>query len=293
MDLSALDLAVAGGAGFLAGGINAIAGGGTLVSFPALVALGVPAVQANITNTVALCPGYFGGAHSQRRDLAPQRRRLPWLAAAGVLGGLIGSVVLILTPNDAFRAVVPFLILIACGLLAVQDRLRRWLRRSHPEGTEESEASEASEAEGGSGAAAGSGGPGSSGAVGASAPPAGSTDIRPHLGLMVAVFLASIYGGFFGVGLGIMLLAVLGVFLDDSLVHLNALKSALALVINVTAALFFVFSGKVVWSAAAVMAVTSLLGGAAGGRLATRMKPEVLRVAVVIFGCAVAAKLWL
>jgi uncharacterized membrane protein YfcA len=115
---------------------------------------------------------------------------------------------------------------------------------------------------------------------------------RPTVPALAAVFLAAIYGGFFGAGLGIMLLAILGVFLDDSLIRLNALKSALALVINVLAALFFLFSGKVVWSAALVMAVTSLVGGGVGGRLAVRLRPDVLRVAVVVFGLAVAVTFW-
>jgi uncharacterized membrane protein YfcA len=263
VELGVLDLVVAGGAGFLAGGVNAVAGGGTLISFPALVALGVPAVNANITNTVALCPGYFGAAHSQRAELAPQRHRLPWMAVVAGIGGLLGSILLTFTSNDTFRAVVPFLIVGACALLAVQEPLRRWLRRSHPDPAQ---------------------------AAGASA--AVDLTTRPSIPLLAGVFLAAIYGGFFGAGLSIMLLAVLGVLLDDSLIRLNALKSALALVINVMAALFFVFSGEVVWSAAIVMAVTSLLGGALGGRLANRLKPNVLRVAVVVFGLAVAVKFW-
>jgi uncharacterized membrane protein YfcA len=266
VDLSAVDLVVAGGAGFLAGAVNAVAGGGTLISFPALVALGIPVVNANITNTVALCPGYFGAAWSQRVALAPQRPRLPWLMAVAATGGLIGSIVLVFTSDDAFQFIVPFFILAACALLAAQDRLRRWLRRSHPDGARPVGAAPAT------------------GAVVVTSP--------PPLSLLAAVFAGAIYGGFFGAGLGIMLLAVMGIVLDDSLVELNALKSALALVINLTAALFFVFSGKVEWAAAAVMAVTSLAGGAAGGRVATRLKPNVLRVAVIIFGVAVAVKFW-
>jgi len=265
VDLSAADLVVAGIAGFLAGGVNAVAGGGTLISFPALVALGVPAVNANITNTVALCPGYFGAAWSQRTALAPQRPRLPWLMSVAAVGGLIGSIVLVFTSDAAFRFIVPFFILAACALLAAQDRLRRWLRRSHPDGARP---------------------------VGAAAAAPVTVTTPPPLSLIVAVFFGAIYGGFFGAGLGIMLLAVMGIVLDDSLTELNALKSALALVINLTAALFFVFSGKVEWAAAAVMAVTSLVGGAAGGRVATRLKPNVLRVAVIIFGVAVAVKFW-
>jgi uncharacterized membrane protein YfcA len=262
MELSALDLVIAGGAGFLAGGVNAIAGGGTLISFPTLVALGVPAVNANITNTVALCPGYFGGALGQREELRPQRDRLPPLAIVAGVGGLLGSIVLTLTSNATFKAVVPFLIVGACALLALQEPLRRWLRRHHADPP----------------------------------PAAGAATVevatRPTVPLLAGVFLSAIYGGFFGAGLGIMLLAVLGVFLDDSLIRLNALKSALALVINLLAALFFVLSGKVVWAAAIVMAVTSLIGGGVGGRMARRLRPDVLRAAVVLFGLAVAITFW-
>jgi hypothetical protein len=265
VDLGAVDLAVAGVAGFLAGGVNAVAGGGTLISFPALVAIGVPVVNANITNTVALCPGYFGAAWSQRRALAPQRPRMPWLAAVAAVGGLIGSVVLVFTSDAAFRVIVPFFILAACGLLAAQEPLRRWLRRSHP----------------------------SAQPVGAAPATHPVVTTPPPLSILVAVFIGGVYGGFFGAGLGIMLLAVMGIVLDDSLTELNAVKSALALVINFTAALFFVFSGKVEWAAAAVMAVTSLVGGAAGGRVATRLKPSVLRAAVIVFGVAVALKFWI
>jgi uncharacterized membrane protein YfcA len=267
VDLSALDLVVAGVAGFLAGGVNAVAGGGTLISFPALVALGVPAVNANITNTVALCPGYFGAAYSQRVALASQRGRLPWMAAVAAAGGLVGSIVLVFTSDDAFRFIVPFFILAACALLAAQDPLRQWLRRSHPDGAK------------GVGAAAAD-------------PAAVAVATRPGWPLLAAVFAGAVYGGFFGAGLGIMLLAIMGILLDDSLVHLNALKSALALVVNLTAAVFFLFSGKVLWSAAVVMAVTSLAGGGLGGRVATHLKPTVLRVAVIVFGIAVAVRFW-
>jgi uncharacterized membrane protein YfcA len=263
MELGALDLAIAGGAGFLAGGVNAIAGGGTLISFPTLVALGVPAVNANITNTVALCPGYFGGAMGQREELVPQRGRLPALSIVAGLGGLLGSILLTQTSNATFKAVVPFLIVAACVLLALQEPLRRWLRRHHADPPRAAGAASAVE-----------------------------VATRPSVPALVGVFLAAIYGGFFGAGLGIMLLAILGVFLDDSLIRLNALKSALALVINLLAALFFLFSGKVVWAAALVMAVTSLLGGGVGGRLAVRLRPDVLRVAVVVFGLAVAVTFW-
>jgi uncharacterized membrane protein YfcA len=253
---TAADLLIAGAAGFAAGGINAVAGGGTLVSFPALVALGVPAISANVTNTVALVPGYFGGAYAQRRDLADFATHLRSLLVVAGVGGLIGSVLLVLSPESFFRGIVPWLILLACGLLASGEAVKRWLARRRA-------------------------------AQGRAHRPVGPVPL--HL----AVLGAAVYGGYFGAGLGIMLLAVLGLALDDPLPRVNALKQALSFVINVLAASFFVFSGKVVWTYAAVMAVTSLLGGNVGGRLVDRLRPTVLRAVVVVFGTLVALRMLL
>ncbi len=243
---------IAGVAAVIAGAINAVAGGGTLVSFPTLLALGVPPVSANITNTVALCPGYLGGAIAQRSELVGQRDRVRRLLVAAAAGGLGGSILLVLTSDKVFRELVPWLILLATFLLAFQDRIRRWL----PSGS----------------------------SAGESAPYPNHTD---PAWLPLPVFLTAIYGGYFGAGLGIMLLAVLGLALHERLNRLNALKQVLALVINVVAALFFVFTGKVYWGFAVVMAVGSLLGGNLGGRLAHRLDPQVLRAVVVVFGTAV------
>ncbi len=243
--------ALAGVAAFAAGGVNALAGGGTLISFPVLVALGVPPVAANVTNTVALSPGYLGGAFAQRAVISAQHDRVRRLGVVAAAGGLAGSILLVLTSDDAFRAVVPVLLFAAASLLAAQDRIRSWLRI---------------------------------GAPGSSAAQAGA---EPRW-LAVPIFVVSVYGGYFGAGLGIMLLAVLGIVLHDRLDRLNGLKQVLSLVINLTAALFFSASGKVYWSVAAVMAVGSLVGGSAGGRLAGKVRPERLRVAVVSIGFTVA-----
>lgn len=128
--LTGTELALAGLAAAAAGLTNALAGGGTLISFPALVALGVPEVVANITNTVALCPGYVGGALAQRKDLAGQKKRLMMLVPAGIVGGLIGGILLLYVSEQVFHILVPFLILLAAALLAVQDRVRDWIRRA-------------------------------------------------------------------------------------------------------------------------------------------------------------------
>jgi hypothetical protein len=229
--------------------VNAVAGGGTLITFPVLTAVGVPAVPANITNTVALCPGFLGASLAQRAALQGQRHRLPILAPAAALGGVLGGALLLATEEDTFRGIIPFLLLLASGLLAVQDRLRVWLVRWkwHHD------------------------------------PPHVST-----ARVALALFVGAVYGGYFGAGLGVMMLAMFGLLLDDSLTRLNALKSVLSMVINVAAALFFVFSGEVLWPVAAVMAAGALLGGAFGGRIVSRIRPETLRHVVVTIGVVAA-----
>src|SRR5512136_2949905 len=243
--LSLLFIALAGMAG---GAVNALAGGGTLITFPVLTAVGIPLVAASITNTVALSPGYFGATLAQLKDLQGQSRRMKLLLPTGAIGGIVGGLLLLNTTDKAFRELVPFLILMAAGLLAAQDRLRGWLLRRLAQS-------------------------GRSGVHEAWAIP--------------PVFLASIYGGYFGAGLSVIVLAVLGLVLEDTLTRLNGLKQAIAFSVNVAAAIFFIFSGQVVWLAAIVMAVGALIGGALGGRLAGRVKPSSLRRVVVTIGVIV------
>ena len=274
MHLTPTDQLAAGAAALVAGVVNALAGGGTLISFPALVAIGVPAVAANVTNTVSLLPGYLAGAWAQRDDLRPQLAAARTLTAVSAVGGLAGSVLLVLLPAAAFRIVVPYLILLACGLLAFGDRLRPRPRA----GTDPTPGAPASPA-------------------GAPAPPeAPQADRHPPdrhpLAFSATIFLGAAYGGFFGAGLGIMLLALLGIFRTEPLRQLNALKQALSFVINLVAAVFFLFSGKVVWGLVPVMAVGSLLGGYVGGRLARVIDSGLLRRLVVAAGVAVAVGFW-
>jgi len=242
------ELALAGLAAIAAGMVNALAGGGTLISFPALVALGVPEVVANITNTVALCPGYLGGALAQKKDLAGQRKRLMMLLPVGIIGGLVGGILLLYVSEQVFHILVPFLILLAAILLAVQDRIREWIRRhTGHDGTDRKGCRNA-------------------------ALPAG---------------LAAIYGGYFGPGLSVVYLAVLGLFLDDTLTRLNALKQCLSLATNVAAAIFFLFSGLIIWPLALVMAAGALIGGVIGGHIAGRINPGRLKWIIVAIGTIV------
>ena len=238
----------AGLAAVAAGMINALAGGGTLITFPVLMAIGLPAVSANVTNTVALCPGYLGGTLAQSKDINDQKKRLWILIPAGALGGLIGGILLLQTGEKLFTQLVPFLILLASTLLAIQNPVRAWLTHRQKQG---------------------------------------NTKASSEVWAFFPVFLAAIYGGYFGAGLSVIVLAVLGLVLNDSLTRLNALKQGIAFATNVAAALFFVFSGKVVWSMALVMAVGALLGGVLGGKLASKIEPATLRWIVVTIGFVV------
>jgi hypothetical protein len=231
-----------------AGAVNALAGGGTLITFPTLVWLGVPPIAANVTNTVALVPGYFGATLAQMNEIRSQKRRLWWALPAGVVGGLLGGLLLLNTGEKLFSSLVPYLILLASGLLAIQDPVRAWLVRH--------------------------------------AAQAGHKQ-TPEAWAALPVGIAGIYGGYFGAGLSVIVLAVLGVTLDDNLTRLNAIKQAIAFSVNIAAAMLFVFSGRVVWPVALVMMAGALLGGALGGRLAGRFKPATLRWVVVTIGVVV------
>ncbi len=240
---------LAGLAAMAAGAVNALAGGGTLITFPMLTFLGIPAVAANVTNTVALCPGYLGATLAQMKDLKTQTRRLWFFVPASIVGGVVGGVLLLGTGEKLFRSIVPWLILLAAVLLAVADPVRNWVLRR----------------------------------VGG-APEA----VRMDAWAVVPVGLAAVYGGYFGAGLSVIVLAVLGLMLNDSLTRLNALKQAISFSVNTAAAIFFLFSGKVIWPVALVMMVFALIGGTLGGKLAGKIKPETLRRVVVVIAVIVA-----
>jgi uncharacterized membrane protein YfcA len=235
-----------------AGAVNAIAGGGTLISFPVLLALGMPPIAANITNAVALCPGYLGATLAQRRNLDGQARRLMLFIPAALLGGVGGAFILLQTGERTFMALVPYMLFLASLLLAIQDRVREFVVRRASTGS--------------------------------------------HHSLLVMgaiiVMLAAVYGGFFSAGMSVILLAAVALTVDDSFTRLNALKQVLAFIVNVAAAVFFVFSGRVLWAVAAVMAVGALAGGVLGGRIAGRLQPSILRWTVVSIGFALASYYW-
>ncbi|MCA2627598.1 MULTISPECIES: sulfite exporter TauE/SafE family protein [unclassified Microcystis] len=236
-----------------AGLINALAGGGSLITFPTLMAVGIPPVMANVTNTVALCPGYLGATLAQKKDLHGQQKRIRLLLPSAVIGGIIGGILLLNSSDKVFERLIPFLILLAAALLAFQDTLRSWLQRR--QGDENGHI--------------------------------------PEIFAVLPIALASIYGGYFGAGLGVIELAILGLFLKDNLTRLNALKQLLSLVVNVAASCFFFFSNQVYWSAAIVVAIGSLIGGLLGGKIARIISPSYLRQTVVILSIIIAIVYWL
>jgi uncharacterized membrane protein YfcA len=232
------------GAGF----VNALAGGGTLITFPTLITIGVPPIAANMTNTVALLPGYLGGIIAQRKDLRDQRSRLLLFIPAGAIGGVIGALLLKISTDKLFSNLIPYLILAASLLLAVQDPVKAWLVKR--------------------------------------AQTAGKKSLSVAWAVL-PVGCAAIYGGYFGAGLSVIILAVLGLVVDDNLTRLNAIKQAISFSANCAAAVFFAFSGLVNWSVAMVMAVGALAGGIMGGKVAGRVKPATLRWIVVSIGIIV------
>ncbi|MGN6331256.1 MAG: sulfite exporter TauE/SafE family protein [Motilibacteraceae bacterium] len=240
------------GAGFLAGAVNSVAGGGSLISFPALLGAGYPAVPANVTNSVALWPGYVGGALGYAGMLRERAREFVPLAVTSLIGAVLGAVLLLTTSASVFKSLVPYLILASCVLLVLQPRIARWLRsRGEP----------------------------------------GADQVAHPAVLHGCVLAASCYGSYFGAGLGVMLLAVLGVLLHEGLNEVNGIKNALSLLINTVALIAFALFGPVQWPAVLVMATTSLLGGYAGALVAKRIDPRVLRGSVFVFGVVVAGSM--
>ncbi len=247
--MPALDLVIAAGVAFLAGVINSIAGGGSLILFPTLVALGLPTVAANVTNSIAQWPGYLGGVAGFRQEYAGQRGRLARFGLVALLGGTAGSVLLLTTPSEAFDVVVPVLVLLASLLLAVQPLLNRRLQDDD------------------------------------------GVPRRDPAWVYVALFAATVYGGYFGGALGVILVGVLGIALHR-LKLANALKSALSAVTATVTLLVFGIFGPVHWDVVAVAAPVNLLGGFLGARIATRIPATPLRVLIVVFGVAVSVYLF-
>ena len=233
-------------AGLGAGAINTVVGSGTLITFPTLLAFGVPPVTANISNTVGLVPGSISGAIGYRRELVGQRARILRLCGASLVGRLAGGVLLLVLPAEAFATIVPVLILLGCVLVVLQPRISAWVAKRH-------------QATGG-------------------LPEHGAGWVWP------AVALTGVYGGYFGAAQGVLLMAVLGIGIDETLQRLNAVKNVLATVVNAVAGLLFVVVADVDWRIVGLIAVGAVIGGQLGASVGRRLSPLLLRVVIVTVG---------
>ncbi|HEY1119732.1 MAG TPA: sulfite exporter TauE/SafE family protein, partial [Acidimicrobiales bacterium] len=233
-------------AGVAAGTINTVVGSGTLITFPTLLAFGVPPVTANVSNTIGLVPGSISGAVGYRRELTGQRSRVLRLCVGSLIGGIAGAVLLLVLPDGAFAAIVPVLIVLGLVLVVFQPRISAWVARRH-------------DAAGG----------------------------LPHHGtwwVWPGVSLTGVYGGYFGAAQGVLLMAVLGTGIDESLQRLNAVKNILAAVVNAVAGLIFAVVADVDWWVVLLIGVGSVIGGQLGASVGRRLPPTVLRIVIVCVG---------
>lgn len=236
------------GAGVVAGMINAVAGGGTILSFPTLLWAGLTPINANATNTVALVPGALAGFWGYRRDMRESQPRYFFLLIPSFIGGLLGGILLRYTPQQTFKTLVPFLILFATFLFVLQGPVQKILRGQSASASE---------------------------------------PVATNRWLAVAIllqFLTGIYGGYFGAGMGIMMLATLSLLGFASIHQMNGLKNLLGMMINLVAALYFIFAGLVQWPAALMMAVGAILGGYGGAGLARKLGVRFVRWTVIVIG---------
>jgi uncharacterized membrane protein YfcA len=243
-------------AGVGAGAINAVVGSGTLITFPVLLAVGLPPVTANVSNALGIVPGSISGAIGYRRELRGQGRRVLRLGSTALLGALAGAILLVTLPSSAFNKIVPVLIGLALILVIVQPGLARALQRKRER----------------SGVA-----PHRDGGV----------------PLQAGLLLSSAYGGYFGAAQGVIYLALMGLLLDEPLQRVNAVKNVLGAIVNGTAAVFFLFVAHFDWTAVVLIAVGSAIGGVLGARIGRRLAPAVLRAVIIVVGLAAIIQLLL
>ncbi|MDQ1557179.1 MAG: uncharacterized protein QOD32_239 [Pyrinomonadaceae bacterium] len=248
MGFSLLQGVVLFASAFVAGMINSIAGGGTLLTFPTLIWLGLDAKEANATSTVALWPGLIGGLYGFRRELERSRPLLVRLGITSLVGGAVGAALLIWTPSQTFARLVPFLIFFATLLFMAQEPITRWLRLETP------------------------------------------PDERQRgwwTGAILFQFCAAVYGGYFGAGNGILMLAALGLLGISDIHRANGLKNFLALTLNSVAVVAFAASGLVSWPKALVMAAGAIMGGYYGAAIARKLGRTFVRRAVILIGLTI------
>lgn len=244
-------------AAFLAGVLNAVAGGGSFLSFPAILGMGVLPVQANATNTVAVWPGQLTALAAYREDLRHNLHAAWPLAVAGVIGGTGGAFVLLHTPQLTFLRLVPWLILGAAGLFAISGPVTRWLAKRNLAQVQDAHSGQAH---------------------------------RPHrVALFVATIAVCFYVGYFGAGSGFLMITVLSLFGYQDMHTINALKIVANLLANGTACVIFIFSGQIVWGYCIAAMIAAAIGGYSSARLAKRVPQPVLRGLVVSIGIVMAA----
>ncbi|MEW2520727.1 sulfite exporter TauE/SafE family protein [Actinacidiphila alni] len=243
-------------AGIGAGTINTIVGSGTLITFPVLLAAGLPPVTANVSNSLGLVPGSVTGAIGYRGELTGQRPRLLRLGAVAFAGGLIGAILLVTLPSTAFKAIVPVLIAIALVLVVLQPRLARAVQARRDR-------------------------------TGTTAPDHGG----PFL--VIGMLLASMYGGYFGAAQGVLYLSLMGLALNESLQRINGMKNVLAAIVNGVAAVFFIIVAHMEWAAVGLIAGGAVVGGLIGARVGRRLPPTALRALIVVVGIAAIVQLLL
>jgi uncharacterized membrane protein YfcA len=240
-------------AGMAAGTINTIVGSGTLITFPTLLFFGIPPLVANVSNTIGLVAGGLTGIHGYRAELAGQGSVLRRLVPASLLGAVTGAILLLELPESAFDAIVPILIAAALLLVLLGPRIQAWAATRHPDHDSRSR----------------------------------------HLLLMVGIFAAGVYGGYFGAAQGILLVGIMSILMTISLQRINGLKNVLSTVANAVAAVMFMLLAweRIDWSVAALIAVGSLAGGYVGARVGRRLSRRVLRGLIVVIGVAAIAKI--
>jgi uncharacterized membrane protein YfcA len=247
--VSLLEAIAIGLAGLAAGTINTVVGSGTLITFPTLLAFGVPPVTANVSNTIGLVPGSVSGALGYRRELEGQWPRIARMGVASLIGGVVGGVLLLVLPDDAFSAIVPVLVSLGILLVLFQPRISRWVAARH-------DATDAAPRN----------------------PVLGAWWVWP------AVLFAGVYGGYFGAAQGVLLMGIMGVGVAETLQRLNALKNVLAAIVNAVAGLLFAFVADVDWRIVALIGVGSVIGGQVGATVGRRLPAPVLRAVIVVVG---------
>ena len=257
-------------AAILAGALNSVAGGGSFISFPMLLFTGVPAIQANATNAMAVWPGSMASIPPYRKDLAHERRELLIFSAVSVIGGVLGAVILLRTPPALFQRLIPWLLLVATLIFAFGGNVTQWLRRRRAASTDAPAEAAAPITE--------------DDAVG---------DTHTTRGALVVVgiiqFIIALYGGYFGGGMGIMMLAGFALLGMRNIHAMNALKVVLASIINGVAVVAFAIAGAIAWPQALVMVVGAIIGGDGGAALAHRVPPQYVRRFAIAVGLLISA----